>query len=131
MAAQRGIVARPSDDTERTRLLAGRRRRRAELRVEEDRERAAAIVTGECLPDRERVVENAAARERAAAAKLLVDERAGRTQRLGRCERAEWLTSLGERNTGRDRGLLSVRGGHHRQRERRQRRKKKSSSSHQ
>jgi hypothetical protein len=43
VAAQHGVVARPSDDAERTRLLAGRRRRRAELRMEEDRERAAAV----------------------------------------------------------------------------------------
>jgi hypothetical protein len=51
VAAQRGVVARPSDDAERTRLLAGRRRGRAELRMEEDCERAAAVVAGEDLPD--------------------------------------------------------------------------------
>src|SRR5215218_10823937 len=60
VATERGVVAGPSDDRKRTRLIARLRRRRVELGMELDGECSAAVVAGEDLPNREGGVESAA-----------------------------------------------------------------------
>src|SRR4029453_18957738 len=84
MATQPGVVAcPPSDDRKRTRLIARRRRRRAELGMELDRERAAAVVAGEVLANREGAVAKLVAHKCSAATDELVHECPRWAHRLG------------------------------------------------
>src|SRR5215213_4553475 len=94
VAAELRVVAGSADHGKRAGLRAARGSRGRELRMEQDREGAAAIRARECLADGGRTVVDAAAAERAAAADELVDERARRAQRFRRGERAERRTFL-------------------------------------
>src|SRR5215211_507186 len=74
VAMEAGIGAGSADDGERPRLFTLGRSSGGKVRVEQDRERPAAVIAGERLPDGLAVIEDAAV-EGAATADELVDER--------------------------------------------------------